>query len=123
RQLYGRDDRLRFILRSLRVVADSRRPQRVMQEPAESGAAAADESAVQRDVGKAAHECAERQVTVRLATQVETLRIDKLRGIAVAGADADMDIGSRRHGDAAKRRVLGGAAVAELVGAFQAQEL
>ncbi len=58
-----------------------------------------------------------------MPANVETVRIGKLRGIAVGGADADMDEGAARHGDAAEHRVRRRATVAELVRAFHAQEL
>src|SRR5258708_36378067 len=114
-----------------------------MQEAAETGAATADEGAVALDFGKAAHEFHDRhlrfharerhpragmdaggegQVAIRLAAQMETLGIEELRGVAVRGADADMDIRPRRHGDAAQLRSLGGAADAERVRALLAQE-
>src|SRR6185312_2187911 len=118
--------------------------QRITQEAAKAGAAAADEGAVAFDDAESAHELPDRdlrfhagerhagasmdargegEMTVRLAPQVEPFRVDELRGIAVGGANADMDIGARGHVDAAERGVLGGTAVAELIRALHAQKL
>ena len=77
----------------------------------------------ERHPGAGMNAGAEREVPVGMPANVETVRVGKLRGIAVGGADADMDVGAARHRDAAEHGVRGGAAVAELVRALHAQEL
>ena len=91
------------------------------QEPAD-GDAALEPRHVEAgaDVGARA----EGQVAVGLARDVEPVGIGELGGVAVGGADADGDEGAGRHGDAADLDVARrGHAVAELVGALEAQDL
>ena len=65
----------------------------------------------------------EGEVAVGIAADIEPVRVGELRRIAVGGADADVNVGSLRHGDAAEHGVRRRTAVAELVRAFHAQEL
>ena len=55
-------------------------------------------------------------------SDIEAIRIGKLRRVAIGGADADVHVGSGGHGDAAERGIFGRSAVAELVRAFHAQK-
>ena len=64
----------------------------------------------------------EGEMAVRLAGDVEPVGIRELRRVAVGGADAQMHPGLRRQGDAGDLDFAGGDPVAELVGAFEAQE-
>src|SRR5262249_18599061 len=114
-----------------------------MQEAAEARAAATHESAVALDPRKSRQQLAdpdlslharerhagagvnagrEREMPVRLAADVEPVRIRKLRRIAVRGADSDMDVTAGPNVDAAEARVARGTAVAELVRALHAQK-
>src|SRR5262249_44684009 len=121
----------------------STEPYWVAQESAESRAAAARRRAGRRDRAAARDEPpdrnlpfhagerqagagmdagAEREMPVRPARRLEPVGIGKLRRIAVGGADADVHVGASWHRDPAERGVAGGAAVAELVRAFHAEE-
>ena len=64
----------------------------------------------------------ERQVPVWCAADIEALGIGELRGIAVGGADAQRHRRGGLQHDAAELHAFGGHPVAELVGAFIAQD-
>src|SRR2546427_364963 len=65
----------------------------------------------------------EREVAVRRAPDVETVRVRELRRVTVGGADPERDERSRVHRDATEHRVAHGAPVAELVRALEPEEL
>ena len=76
----------------------------------------------ERHAGASMDAGAEGEVPVRLPPYVEPIRIGELRGITIGGTDADMHIGAGLHWRAAEHGIARGAPVAELVGAFHAQE-
>lgn len=61
-------------------------------------------------------------VVVREPRDIQTIRVLKLGGVAVHGADGNMDTGARFQGDLAQCGFLVGAAVADLVGGLEAEE-
>src|SRR2546425_8606635 len=65
----------------------------------------------------------EREMAVRRAPDVETVRVRELRRVAVGGSDPERDERSRVHRDAPEHRVAYGAPIAELVRALEAEEL
>ena len=67
------------------------------------------------------HARAEGDMAVGLAAGIEAVGLGELRGIAVGRTDADMDVGAGRQPLAADLEVGRQAAVAELVGALEAQ--
>jgi hypothetical protein len=77
----------------------------------------------QRHSGTSVNAGAEGEMAIRLAPDIETIRIVELGRIAIGRADADMHVGPRGHSDAAKRRMLRGSPIAELVRAFHPQKL
>src|SRR3989449_7934605 len=65
----------------------------------------------------------EREVAVRRARDVETVRVREARRVTVGGPDPERDERSRVHRDATEHRVAYGAPIAELVRALEAEEL
>src|SRR5207244_12830432 len=65
----------------------------------------------------------EREMAVRRAPDVETVRVRELRRVTVGGPDPERDERSRVHRDAPEHRVAYGAPIAELVRALEAEEL
>ena len=66
---------------------------------------------------------AEGKMPIRLTADVEPVGIGELRGIAIGGADADMDISAGFHCYPAENGIALGAAIAKLVRTLRAQEL
>ena len=118
-------------------------PHRIVQETAEPRAAAAHEDAVpldareprqhlaDRDLGLHARERHARagvdagrkgEVAIGLAADIETIRVGELCGIAIGGADADVNIAPRRDRYPAQMDIPRRTPIAELVRAFHPQE-
>src|SRR5690242_19522554 len=114
-----------------------------MKEPAKACTPAARRRAVQRVVGKTREEAADRdaslepcevqsrarmdaeaecEVAIRRARDVESIGVGKLRGIAIRRADAQRHPRMPGQLCAAYRARRGRDPVAELIGAFEAQE-